>query len=98
MLAENKGEFLVKSTHSEKPSLPHKLADDVISLSGSAGGLGDAFCLSVGHARFEFILPLPTAADVSVLGDEVLVSVLAAWEISLQSDKTRHSSTLMNYQ
>ena len=37
------GKLLVDSTYSESPSLPPKLAADVISLSGFMGGLGDAF-------------------------------------------------------
>ena len=35
------GEFTVDSTHAELPSLPPKLADNVISLSGLVGNLGD---------------------------------------------------------
>ena len=50
MLAELEGEFLIDSTYSESPFLPPKLAADVTSLSGLAGGLGDAFLPSVSRA------------------------------------------------
>ena len=42
MLDKLEGEFSVYSTYSESPSLPPKLAANLKSLSGYAGGLGDA--------------------------------------------------------
>ena len=42
VLAGLVGDFSADSTYSESPPLPPKLDVDVISLSGSAGGLGDA--------------------------------------------------------
>ena len=75
------GEFTVDSTHAELPSLPPKLADNVISLSGLVGNLGDMAWTSVGRAQFKFILPLPMAADVAVLRDAVSVSAWDAWHI-----------------
>ena len=51
------------------------------SLSRLAGGLGDAFLPFVDRARFGFILMLPMATGVAVLGAAVLVSDWAAWEV-----------------
>ena len=42
-----------------------------MALSGSAVFLGVAVGPSVGHARFELFLPLPTDYGVAVLGAEV---------------------------
>ena len=68
VLADIKGKFLVNSAYSWSPPLPPTLAADVKSLSGSAGGLVDAIVPSVGHANFEFLLTLLTAAAVAVSG------------------------------
>ena len=64
VLAELAGKFLGDSTYSESLSLSPELAAYVMSLLGSAVGLGVAAGPSVGRARFEFVLPLPIAVGV----------------------------------
>ena len=92
MLSEIVGNLLVNSTYSELPSLPPKMAVDVMSLSGSAVGLGDTFGPSVGHAQFQYLLPLLTASGVVVLGAAVLVSAWVAWSVSALAGKAGHYS------
>ena len=49
-----------------------------MSLSGLVVGLGVVERTSVGRTPFEFVLPLPMAIGVALLGAAVLVSVWAA--------------------
>ena len=48
----------------------------------------------VGRARFEFILPLPTAAGVAGSGAAVSVSAGAEWAVSARTGKAGHLSHL----
>ena len=62
------------------------------SLSELAGNLGYASLPSVDCARFEFLLPLPTASGVAVSGAAVLVSTWHAWAVSALAGKVGYSS------
>ena len=64
------------------------------SLSRLAGRLGDVVWLSFGHAQFEFLLPLPTAAGAAGLGVAVLVSSGARWAMSAHAGRAGHLSPL----
>ena len=75
------------SKFSESSSLYPELASDVTSLSGSASILGVMVGPSIGRAQFEFLLLLPMASGVAVLGVEVSVSALAARAVPAQSGK-----------
>ena len=89
------GEFSGDSTYSESLLLSPKLASDMMSLSESAGGLGEEILPSVGCPRFEFLLKLPTAVGVAMSGAAVLVRTLAAWEVSARDGKTGRSDPLV---
>ena len=95
LLAMLWGEFSVDSTYSDFPLLLPKLADDMTSLSWSAGGMGDAIWPSVGHAQLEFLLPLPTDAGVAVSGLVVTVSVCIVWAVLTKSVKEVQSTPLL---
>ena len=92
ILADPNGDFSFESIYSESPSLPPKLAANMPSQSGLAGGLGDAFLPSVGHARLNLNLSIPTSAGVAVLGAAVLVRSWSAWAVSTLADKVGHFS------
>ena len=92
VMAKIAGKFPVNSIYSEFPSLPPKLASGVTSLSGFTGNMCGMAWPSVGNARFEFILTLPTASGVAVLGAAVSVSAWATWVVSVLSGKAGHSS------
>ena len=94
VLANIKGEFLVDLTYSELPSLPPKLAAGIPSLSGSAGGLGDMIGLSVDHTQLGFLLPLPIASGVAVLGTTVSVRTWTVWAVLARCGKADHSAPL----
>ena len=92
MIADLVGKLLADLKYSELPSLPPKLASNMMSLPGSASDLGDAAWPSVGHTQFEFILPPPTAAGVAMSGVAMVsVSAWTTWEISELSHKAGHS-------
>ena len=95
LLAMLWGEFSVDSTYSDFTLLLPKLADDMTSLSWSAGGMGDAIWPSVGHAQLEFLLPLPTDAGVAVSGLVVTVSVCIVWAVLTKSVKEVQSTPLL---
>ena len=95
VLANIIGEFLADSTYSELSPFTPKLASDMMSLSESAGGLGEEILPSVGCPRFEFLLKLPTAVGVAMSGAAVLVRTLAAWEVSARDGKTGRSDPLV---
>ena len=63
-------------------------------MSRSVERLGDAVLPSVGHVRFEFIFPLPTAAGVVGLGAAVSVSTGATWAVQARVSKAGQSSPL----
>ena len=61
-------------------------------MSGSVGVLCIAVGPSVGHARFEFILPLQVAAGVAVSGVAVLVKAWAERSVPAQAGKVGQPS------
>ena len=65
------------------------------SLSGSASGLGDAVWPSIGCAQFEFLLLLPTAADMEGLGAAVSVSSRDAGAVLACAGKSGRSAPLV---
>ena len=94
VLAEIEGEFLTDLMYSKSLSLPPKLVTDMASLSGLKGVLGDAILPYAGRALFEFLLLLPKAAGVALLGVAVPVSTWAVWVVSERSRKAGHSDPL----
>ena len=92
LLAELLGGFWGNSIYSESLSLSPELTVNMTSLSGFAGILGVVVGPSIGCDMFEFILPLPLAAGVSVLGSEVLVSVWVAKAAPERSGKAGHNA------
>ena len=67
----------------------------MMSLSGSADGLGDAIGPSVVCAQFGFILPLPTATVVVGLVAAVSVSAWDTWTVSACAGKEVHLAPLV---
>ena len=95
MLADLVVKFSSNLTYSEYPSLSPEVSADMTSLSGLVVILGVVVGPSLGHARFEFILPLLMAAGVTVSGVAVSVSAWSSRAAPEQSGKVGYPAPLV---